>query len=640
MGFLIMPRIKELPVDLANQIAAGEVVERPVSIVKELLENSLDAGADKITIELEQGGKQLIRVQDNGSGIIKEDLALALSAHATSKIYALEDLSNIATLGFRGEALASIGSVSKLSISSKIKNSTYAWLIKQEGRYAEKADLHPVSHPLGTTVEVRELFFNTPARRSFLKTDKTEFAHIDELIKKIALCHFGVAFKLIHNGKVVRQFQKALTQSQQLERISQLCLPDFISESIYLEEEAVGLKIWGWIGKPAVASNRANAQYFYVNGRIIKDKLISHAVRQAFRDVLHHQKHPTYVLYFSLDYAEVDVNVHPTKSEVRFRDSRLVHQFIFSKIHRAIATANGQTDEEANAEDQSDETMASHELASPSATNVSSVPYRPEKTMTGGNRQHELYKSLLSPISLDALNAESGFLPLNVRESSAENAYGAQSALDIVIPNEKEEDSTVNENNFSLGFALAQVHGVFMLAQSRDGLILVDIHAAHERVLYEKIKYAWQKNETVSQNLLIPISVHVDSHQTVVVEEHANLLSELGFDISLLGADSIVVRAIPIYLHNRDIESLLLNILNELHVYGNSKNSEAYLNKILGTMACHKAVRANDELTIEEMNVLLRDMEQTQRSEQCNHGRPTWVELGMGELDKMFMRGQ
>ena len=629
-------KIKKLSVDLANQIAAGEVVERPVSVIKELLENSIDAGSSEITIELELGGKQIIRVMDNGEGIHKDDLLLALTAHATSKIHTLEDLSNISTLGFRGEAIASIGSVSKLSIYSKTENSEHAWAIHQDGRYSDKVELEPVSHPVGTRVEVKELFFNTPARRSFLKTDKTEFSHIDDLVKKLALCHFGITFTLIHNGKTIYKLNKAVERERQLDRIGKICQSGFVADSIYLDEEATGVRLWGWVGKPAIASNRANLQYFYVNGRIIKDKLITHAIKQAFRDVLHHLKFPSYVLYLSLDYKEIDVNVHPTKHEVRFRDSRLIHQFIFKQVQKAIATASGQLSSNKEAvESDIDKSLSlvNHDEwhdSSGRPNNKNFMSYGSINYHDVNNQPHLLYQELRAPLE-------------DINKMGDDGSY-TQPSLDMFVKasvNERFSGSDkVDDNTFMLGSALAQVHGIFMLAQSTKGLILVDIHAAHERVLYEQLKQAWEDKKNMSQILLIPLSLHVSSKQIAASEEHEIFLTNLGFELSQLGENTLVVRAIPVYLYNRDIDDLLSNILNELAFYGSSQVSEIYLNKILGTMACHKAIRANDELTIMEMNALLRDMEKTYRSEQCNHGRPTWVELSISELDKMFMRGQ
>ena len=640
-----MRRIRKLPIDLANQIAAGEVVERPSSIVKELLENSIDSDANELIIEINNGGKQSIKVIDNGVGIHKDDLRLSISAHATSKIYDQYDLNSISTLGFRGEALASIGSVSKLSIESKVKDSEHGWGVEQEGRYSDNIIVSPRSHPIGTTVIVSELFFNTPARRNFLKTDKTEFSHIDDLVKKVALCHFNIGFTLIHNGKVVREIPIARALDDQLLRISQLLTADFTLKSNYLDEEASGFRIWGWVGKPSMAGNKSNNQYFYVNGRIIKDKLISHAIKQAFSDVLHHQKYPSYILFLSLDASKVDVNVHPTKSEVRFSDSRQVHQFIFHMVQKAILlkenlsgdsniishSIRGKQPLEEGCEkgdipdNINDHMLISTEVANTYSSYCDEIGFnKPKENSNIVNREDTVVKSILS-IDNSSIHAP---LPLLVERNNS------------FIGKDNDQLDQHLSLSYDLGFALAQLHGIFILSQAKNGLVLVDIHAAHERVLYEELKVLWSQDSISSQSLLMPQTVSIPAIYATLIEEFEDFLSKLGFDISLLGPESIVVRAAPIYVANKDIPILIIDILQDLEISGGSYSNTQYQHQILSRIACHKAVRANDKLSIVEMNTLLRQIEETHRSEQCNHGRPTWVHLNLNELDSLFMRGK
>jgi len=606
-----MSRIQLLSPRLANQIAAGEVVERPASVVKELLENALDAGSQRLELDVEQGGIKLIRIRDDGDGIEKEDLPLALSRHATSKIYELEDLESVVSLGFRGEALASISSVSRLTLTSRRAGSEHAWQVQTEGRDME-AQLSPAAHPQGSTVEVRDLFFNTPARRKFLKTENTEFKHLEEIVKRLALSRFDVAFQLKHNGRVIHQLKPATQQAEQERRVASVCGPAFIEQSLRVDvhAEASGLSLKGWIGLPTFSRSQADLQYFFVNGRMIRDKVVTHAVRQAYADVLFHGRHPAYVLYLDLDPALVDVNVHPTKHEVRFRESRLVHDFIYRSIHRVI----GEVRPEANS------VPALQSLASEPAPSVAShfqqqpmmlqnYPTRP--AVTGVREQLSSYGALHPP----------------TESSSNANAFLEQRepAQDELPP---------------LGYAIAQLHGVYVLAQNAVGLVLVDMHAAHERIVYERLKQSRAEESVRSQPLLVPVSVSLSAREADAADEYDAVFKQLGFELARMGEETLVIRQVPVTLAKANVEQLLRDVLSDMLMFGSSRRIEEHMNELLATMACHGAVRANRQLTLPEMNALLRDMEATERSGQCNHGRPTWTQLSMNELDKLFMRGQ
>ena len=603
-----MNRINRLSPRLANQIAAGEVVERPASVLKELLENSLDAGARRVDIEVEQGGKKLLRVRDDGGGIHKDDLALALSRHATSKISRLEDLAAIASLGFRGEALASIGSVSRLELSSRAAEagSETGWTVRAEGRQME-VSLEPCQHGVGATVEVRDLFFNTPARKKFLKTERTEFGRIDEVLKRLALSRFDVQFNLRHNQRTVHELRPALDELDQRRRIGLVCGPAFLENSVEVDQRAAGLRLWGWISLPAFSRSQADLQYFYVNGRIVRDKIVSHAIRQAYQDVLYHGRHPAYVLFLELDAAAVDVNVHPTKHEVRFRDSRLVHDFLFRSLHRELADVKP----EAQVTDQD-----------PPAT----------------SREVSERGSFETWSETRAQTAAQTALPLRdaapVREPGGEYGFAAQT------PEQYAKLFGGGEESPPLGYALAQLHGVYILAQNREGLIIVDMHAAHERITYERMKQALDGESLRRQNLLVPLSLAVSEAEADCAEAHREGLLALGLELERIAAESVVVRQVPALLKDGDIEQLVRDVLSDLLEFGSSDRLENRRNELLSTMACHGSVRANRRLGIDEMNALLRDMEATERSGQCNHGRPTWVWQSMDELDKLFLRGR
>lgn len=625
-----MSRIQLLSPRLANQIAAGEVVERPASVIKELLENSLDAGANKIEVDVEQGGVKLMRVRDNGSGIEKEDLALALSRHATSKILSLDDLEAVSSLGFRGEALASISSVARLTLTSNTQGQDSAWQVFAEGRDMA-AQLQPAAHPIGTTVEVRDLFFNTPARRKFLRTEKTEFGHLEEVIKRLALSRMDVAFQLKHNQKVIHNLRPAQQQAAQEKRVASVCGPNFMQQAVHIEMEAPGLRLWGWVGLPTFSRSQADLQYFFVNGRVVRDKLVSHAVRQAYRDVLYHGRHPAFVLYLELDAATVDVNVHPTKHEVRFRDGRLVHDFIFRSLHKALADVRPEVP-----------TGGGLEQLGMQSTG-SAAPQGIEAGVFAG--QNQLSMAPATPTANAASGGWNSYRPeaspspsqLQEQTQVYASLHGQQPTMEMV--------GEVDENTGEvvvppLGYAVAQVHGIYILAENQQGLVLVDMHAAHERIVYEQMKTALDEQGVRAQPLLVPLSMSVSSREADHVESCQEVFAELGFVIDRSGAEALIVRQVPSVLQNADVEQLVRDVLADVVTYGSSDRIRAAHNELLATMACHGAVRANRKLSIPEMNALLRDMERTERSGQCNHGRPTWTQLSLSELDKLFMRGQ
>jgi DNA mismatch repair protein MutL len=604
-----MSRIHLLSPRLANQIAAGEVVERPASVVKELLENALDAGARRVDVEVESGGTRLVRVRDDGVGMDAEDLPLSLSRHATSKINSLEDLESVGSLGFRGEALASVSSVSRLGITSNTSESSSAGLRAECEGSTMEVKIKPAPHPRGTTVEVRDLFFNTPARRKFLRTEKTEFNHLEEVLKRQALSRFDVAFQLRHNQRTVHQLAACDSELARERRVASVCGPAFMEQALYIETDIGGFKLWGWVGLPTFSRSQADLQYFYVNGRVIKDRLVSHAVKQAYRDVLYHGRHPAFVLFLELDPASVDVNVHPTKHEVRFRDGRSVHDFIFRSLHRALA--------DVRPADQLAEQLDPAQMSAAVEPGQETLAWgRPGSAMapaTGGSRP----------------------IPGQVGEQlqAYQQLYASPS-----ISTQLEE--TAAEDVPPLGFALAQLHGVFILAENRDGLVLVDMHAAHERITYERMKVSHGGEGIHSQPLLVPQAVAVSAREAECAETHGDLFSQLGLAVERAGEESLVLREVPVALRNADVEQLLRDVLSDLLVYGSSDRVAAHIDELLSTMACHGSVRANRRLTIPEMNALLRDMEETERSGQCNHGRPTWTQMGMDELDKLFLRGR
>lgn len=605
-----MSKIQLLSPRLANQIAAGEVVERPSSVIKELLENSLDAGASQLEIEVEAGGVKLMRVRDNGSGIAHDELALALSRHATSKIRDLDDLEAVATLGFRGEALASISSVSRLQLTSNTANQDCAWMVKVEGRDME-AELCPAAHPQGTTVEVRDLFFNTPARRKFLRTETTEYARIEEVVKRLALANFNAGFSLKNNNRVVHAWRPAHSQTEQERRAAQICGPAFMENAVYVDFERAGLRLWGWVALPTFSRSQADLQHFYVNFRAIRDKLVTHAVRQAYQDVLYHGRHPAYVLYLTLDPAAVDVNVHPTKHEVRFRDSRLVHDFIFSSLHRALADVRPDN--------------ASTSVPLSKLLPASAPPPDVQPLQAPFNFSAYRSEPSAAPAGFSVAEQMQVYRHLTTPAPATERAFAISAESEQIPP---------------LGFALAQLKGVYILAENSDGLILVDMHAAHERITYERMKCQYDVSGIQSQPLLVPQSLAVSEKEAGYAETHVEVFTQLGFVLERMGPETLLVRQIPVLLHRADVETLVRDVLSDLIEHGQSQRIKQEMNSVLGTMACHGSVRANRKLTIPEMNALLRDMEATERSGQCNHGRPTWIPLTLGQLDSLFMRGQ
>jgi DNA mismatch repair protein MutL len=583
-----MPTINVLPELLVNQIAAGEVVDRPSSALKELLENSLDAGARAITIQLAAGGMRLIKVSDDGCGMAREDLPFALARHATSKIASLNDLERVASLGFRGEALASIASVSRLTITSRCADDRHAWSLSAEG--PEVAVATPATLAAGTTIEVRDLYFNTPARRKFLKSETTEYAHCDDTFKRIALSRCDTAFSLQHNGRA-RWHLKAQPLE---ERIGALLGEEFRSSAFVLDESAAGVRLYGCVGKPEQAGTTRDAQYFFVNGRFVRDRLVAHALRQAYEDVLHHQRHPAYVLYLELDPETVDVNVHPTKIEVRFRDARAVHQFVFHAVSKALAKT------------------AAHVAIAETRVADASSRLPPLRSYV---RQEA--------IALEAAQG-AGFY---------ETLFGSRPAMEV-------PSNLPGDDPMPLGSALAQLAGVYILAQNEHGLVVVDMHAAHERIVYERLKESLDASRVPMQPLLVPVVFSGEPLEISAAEEERETLLTLGFDVAPASPTTLIVRAVPMMLQDADARELARDVLRELNAFGASRVLTERRNEMLGTMACHAAVRANRRLTLAEMDALLRDMERTERSGQCNHGRPTWHQISMAELDRWFMRGR
>ncbi len=596
-------RIQAMPTQLVNQIAAGEVVERPASVVKELLENSLDAQATKIDIEVEQGGVKLIRIRDNGHGIHKDDLVLSLSPHATSKIRSIEELENVNSLGFRGEALPSIASVSQLSLKSKWQGADEAWQIQSSN--SRDFSVSPVALNEGTTIEVKDLFFNVPARRKFLRTEKTEFNHLDDVIKKIALSRFDVDITLRHNQRTIRQLRAANDRLQQEKRIAEVFGPAFIEQALHMDFSIEGFRLWGWVGLPTFSRSQADMQYFYVNGRIVRDKVVSHAIRQAYKDVLFHGRHPAYILFFETEPCTVDVNAHPGKHEVRFRNSRAVHDFLFRAIHKSLADTRPQDDGTHN--------MSHFSKLEGLAGTPTNTPYQ---AGAGFSRS-------------DVIGSQSAF-------SLAEQSRAYQTLIeDAPVSNDQAQ------NEFPpLGYARAQIHGVYVLAENKEGMVLVDMHAAHERITYERLKQARADTGIVAQPLLVAVSMVVSEKEASSAEQYGDIFSALGFEIDRSAPEAIRIRQIPVMLANADAEQLVRDVLADLMRHGSSSRIEEAMNEVLSTMACHGSIRANRKLTLPEMDALLRDMEMTERSGQCNHGRPTWMQLTMAELDKLFMRGQ
>ena len=603
-------RIHSLPIQLVNQIAAGEVVERPSSVVKELVENCFDAGAGHITIEIEQGGARLIKIRDDGCGIVKEDLSLALSRHATSKIATLQDLEQVASMGFRGEALPSISSVARLTLISRTVDAQCAWCVTADGS-EQNFDPQPDPHPQGTTVDVRDLFYNTPARRKFLKTEKTEFTHIETLIKRMALSRFDIGFTLLHNQKEVLNLKPAATDSAQEHRIAGICGSAFIENSVKIDFAASGLQLTGWVGLPTFSRSQQDMQFFYVNGRLIRDKLVSHAVKQAYQDVLFHGRHSVFVLYLTLDPTLVDVNAHPAKLEVRFREGRLVHDFLFTALHRSLADV------------------------------------RPEHSVVSldDNVSLVLTPDVVSEQARPNFDQQPVYNPRPPQQTSLPTVAETISAYASLYPEEsvvqkQQPLQTPTQDTPPLGYAIAHLHNIYILAETPKGIILVDAHAAHERVTYERLKKQYQLGAIPRQPLLLPIKIKVSSAEADLAEQEHEFFGSLGFELNRSGPETIILRSTPALLGTIDKEQLIRDVLADITEHGMSQRIQEQSNQLLATIACHGAVRARRRLGIDEMNALLRDMEQTERIGQCNHGRPTWIELSTNDLDKFFMRGQ
>ena len=610
-----MPTIARLPDLLISQIAAGEVVERPASVLKELLENSLDAGSKAIQVQLEEGGVKLIRVTDDGCGIARDQLALALTRHATSKIVSLDDLERVDTLGFRGEALASVASVARLAISSRERGSSHAWKLSA----VSGAEPEPTALMAGTVVDMRDLYYNTPARRKFLKAEGTEFAHSADAVKRLALTRPDVAFSLTHNGRNLFQ----LAPSDSPRRIADILGDDFLGAAHRIDAAAGPLSLAGFAIDPTRASEAKDGQYVFVNGRFVRDKIISHALREAYRDVLHGSRQPAVCLFVNLDPSLLDVNVHPAKTEVRFRDSRAVHQFVFHAVQRLLATPVQQKQEE-NRGQTTVFTPESPEIVAVNGQRPANFHYTPAL-------QHQGRLGVEEP----AAAAYLAFARATQGAGTSGSAPGNPATAPHFAP-----ASAVDRDSPPLGYALAQLHGIYVLAQNARGLVLVDMHAAHERILYEKLKTAFDQRQIATQALLIPAVFAADPLDIAAVEEHAEALAELGFAIAPLGPQQLGVRSLPALLQSGDPAALARALIAELREHGISQLATARRNELLATMACHGAVRARRLLSIPEMNALLRQMEETERAGQCNHGRPTWTELPLADLDKLFLRGQ
>ncbi|WGS42713.1 DNA mismatch repair endonuclease MutL [Burkholderia sp. JSH-S8] len=639
--------IQPLPDQLISQIAAGEVVERPASVVKELLENALDAGARTLRIVLEEGGVKRISITDDGCGIPPGELPLALMRHATSKIRSLEELEAVATLGFRGEALASIASVAEMFITSRTADSAHATRID-----AQTGVLAPAAGAVGTTIEVRELYFNTPARRKFLKSEQTEFGHCLEMIRRAALARPDVAISVLHNGKVVEHWNA----TEPAQRVAKILGDGFATAHLPLDEQAGPLAVYGCAGLPTASRGRADQQYFFVNGRYVRDKLLTHAVRAAYEDVLHGDRYPSYVLFLDLPPEAVDVNVHPSKIEVRFRDSRSIHQFVFHAVQRSLArhagaspetTAGGHAAHLAPAPVPGPASFLNTPLGQAAVGGGAGTGTGAMHAPSQGNtwlRQARMTQGTLpvaQPLALyDALFGR--------KDSGAGTPAGTTLAADAADPPASPlagfaaapSLADTAHDDQPLGFALGQIHGIYVLAQNAHGLVIVDMHAAHERILYEQFKGALADRAIAVQALLLPVSMTATPVEIGTVEEEREALESLGFDLAVLSPTTLAIRAVPALLKDADLQSLARAVLADLHAFGGSRVLTERQHELLGTLACHHAVRANRRLTLDEMNALLRQMEATERADQCNHGRPTWYQLTLGDLDRLFMRGQ
>jgi DNA mismatch repair protein MutL len=610
-----MATIKLLPDLLINQIAAGEVIERPASALKELLENSLDAGASEIAVQLEAGGIKLLRVRDNGCGISPEQLPLALMRHATSKIASLEELQRVASMGFRGEALASMAAVAQVRLTSRNADTAHAWQI--EARDGTQTEVAPAAHEVGTSIEMRELYFNTPARRKFLKSENTEFAWCEETFKRIALSRPDVAFSLQHNGKVVWQ----LTTHNLTQRITAFLGEEFSKHAVAVERRLANLHLYGIAALPAYSRSSRDEQYFFVNGRFVRDKVLMHSVRQSYQDILHHQRHPAFVLFIDLPPEQVDVNVHPAKSEVRFRESQGIHQFVFHALQDALSTPIAGTETT---------TLTESNVLFPRKQDSSGYvntqePRQPGNESSAYFQQHRIpFVAAQQQATYRLWEAQTG------KREEDNKSHGATLTAPYTLP--------VTE--YPLGYAIAQLSGIYILAQNENGLIVVDMHAAHERIVYEKLKTALDGQQLAMQPLLIPVTFHAEALDVATAEEEKEAITILGFDLAPLSPTTLAIRAMPAMLKQAHAEAAAREVLQELREFGASRALTERRNELLATLACHSAVRANQQLSLPEMNSILREMEKTERADQCNHGRPTWFQISVAELDAMFMRGQ
>ncbi|HLS81998.1 MAG TPA: DNA mismatch repair endonuclease MutL [Steroidobacter sp.] len=605
--------IRILPEQLIHQIAAGEVIERPASVVKELVENSLDAEARRIEVEIEEGGARLLRVRDDGVGIERDELALALSRHATSKIRSIDDLERVATLGFRGEALPSIASVSRMRVVSRSADADLGYSVSADN--GALSELEPAAHPRGTTVEVRDLFFNVPARRKFLRAERTETQHITRMIERLALSRFGVAFSLCAGRRTLANFTPAASQAEREKRVAQIVGDEFIGAALYVEHETAGCRLTGWICQPTYARSQPDLQYFYLNGRMLRDRLVSSAIRLGYRDVMFHGRHPAYVLFLEIDPTQVDVNAHPAKMEVRFRDGRHVHDFLYRSVERALR-----------------DTYAGAVDPAPPPTDIRALaPGASSRTMWPARGAAVFASTQAQPHAGYGTQSNLGLRVAEPTAPSLGSPVASAASKDV---------ASVEPQTPPLGFALAQLHGVYILAQAPDGLILVDMHAAHERTTYERMKAAVASGPLASQPLLVPLALSLTPAQADLLEEHAAVLAKAGLDVVRSGPAGVHVRATPVYLNAAGLDELLQRICSDLETSGSTRGVEDALHEVLGTMACHAAVRAHRNLSIPEMNALLREMERTVRSDQCNHGRPTWTYVSMADLDRLFLRGR
>lgn len=623
--------IEQLPSHLADQIAAGEVVERPASVVKELLENALDSGATQIDVTVDEGGQKAIVITDNGYGIPKDELLLAVSRHATSKIKSSTDLAAVSTLGFRGEALASISSVSRFELSSRFQDDKAAWKLSTEGG-TMWSELTPSAGTVGTRVSVTDLFFNTPARKKFLSSDRTEFMHIDQLVKRVMLSRPQVGFKLMHNGKVVKQVHPVTDKASEQKRLSQLMGTPFVEQSLEIDYDAQDIRLRGWVGLPTFNRSQTDMQYLFVNGRIVRDRLLSYAVKQAYADVLYNGRHPAYVLFLEIPPHLVDVNVHPAKYEVRFANGRWVYDFLRRSVRDSVARP-------VSAESGSGASF-SQVMQPQGRFNESAAEF--QRSMAFQQPLTEAQQTQMPVNTAQQFQTEIQASSYNQALQSVidQRRYGVSESVGGYASAGSSEMPDANQQMPRLGFAKAQIQGVYVLAENQHGLVLVDMHAAHERVVYERFKSQWQQDRLVSQPLLVPIAVTLSESDVAVWQQNEEAFEKLGFQIETLGLEQLKITAVPALLVKTDVARLITDMISDCAEAGQSQRIEEFVNEILATMACHGAVRANRQLSIDEMNALLREMEATERSDQCNHGRPTWVQVSMAQLDALFMRGQ